>query len=698
MKRIFSVILLNFTITLAFAAVSDNELQKYIENGDKAALIRALNSGVDVNLKIGKQQSPLVSIAVINGEDKIVKELVKRGADVNAKDAAGKTPLHHAATGSSSWVINYLTSKGADPGIKDKAGKYPLDHAKAGGDQGRIMQLNVAGMMANQKGGNAPTDIGGQQQKMMQRIMGGLQQNKTKTTKPAKGMSRNELAKILVGKWVNLKERHIITFHKNGRFEGARKKNILWSLNSGKQVSFKENKVSGFGFGKNVGVVHKDDKLIFAKQNDFAVGEYQRATPLLVAQVKAAKQKRKKILTNSMRKTRIAELSQKSQTSEFNATHTCNNCVLNILTGEEYAFSIAKNSDFSANKERIRRSLNLSWSDLRGSTFAGTRMTRVRFYYADLRKADFSGTFLRDVNFAYANLAGANFRNATIDMSMFTGANLTGADFTGAKIVDADFTFSNQTGWKFKAEVDAATKVTTTAQDKALAGLWVVKEGNKQINYLHIFDDGTYIRSDDRGKIYTYAGFIFTKDNRLRYRSASSYSSYSASDAATTFEVKNNRLRLFGKNGKSAQYQLATKADWKKYKTSMYRDGLMNMALKNQIAYFDKLFTHGFSFKEIKFYRQSSLIPFILGVNQQIDTQRASAYLMKMLVGYGMDYTTKEIRGNYPVVEAAARWQLESLRYLLALDKRPYVIDEALRHKDVKKNKKIVAILEKHKK
>lgn len=56
----------------------------------------------------------------------LVEEL---GADVNARDHAGYTPLHHAAARGDNAMITYLVSKGADPTLVARSGQTTVDMA-----------------------------------------------------------------------------------------------------------------------------------------------------------------------------------------------------------------------------------------------------------------------------------------------------------------------------------------------------------------------------------------------------------------------------------------------------------------------------------------------------------------------------------------------------------------------------------------
>jgi ankyrin repeat protein len=59
-----------------------------------------------------------------------VKFLVEElGADVNARDHNGYTPLHHAAARGDNALILYLVSKGADPTAVARSGQTTADMA-----------------------------------------------------------------------------------------------------------------------------------------------------------------------------------------------------------------------------------------------------------------------------------------------------------------------------------------------------------------------------------------------------------------------------------------------------------------------------------------------------------------------------------------------------------------------------------------
>jgi ankyrin repeat protein len=76
----------------------------------------------------GRSYREIVARAADNLE--VVTALLRGGADPNARNRAGLTPLMRAARGAgSSELIERLIEFGADPGLKDPEGKTALEHA-----------------------------------------------------------------------------------------------------------------------------------------------------------------------------------------------------------------------------------------------------------------------------------------------------------------------------------------------------------------------------------------------------------------------------------------------------------------------------------------------------------------------------------------------------------------------------------------
>jgi hypothetical protein len=67
--------------------------------------------------------------AAYYGQEEVVAELIKRGAEVNAQNRNGNTPLHDAITSGNPALIKLLLKSGADASVRNSAGKDPLQQA-----------------------------------------------------------------------------------------------------------------------------------------------------------------------------------------------------------------------------------------------------------------------------------------------------------------------------------------------------------------------------------------------------------------------------------------------------------------------------------------------------------------------------------------------------------------------------------------
>ena len=105
-----------------------------IRQGDLKHTKSLIEEVTNINIKDNKGETPL-HIAVDKGHLEIVKLLVEKGADINARVSyppdgkwEGGTALHYAIE-SDLEIAKFLIEKGADANIHDFEGQSPLDRA-----------------------------------------------------------------------------------------------------------------------------------------------------------------------------------------------------------------------------------------------------------------------------------------------------------------------------------------------------------------------------------------------------------------------------------------------------------------------------------------------------------------------------------------------------------------------------------------
>lgn len=105
-------------------------------------------------------------MAALWGTIRCAEELVKRGADVNARDARGYTPLHNTLRNPTARfarrsvnMTTFLLSKGANPNISTPSGDAPLHLAARAGDNELISLLLAKGARINAHGAGGDTAL-----------------------------------------------------------------------------------------------------------------------------------------------------------------------------------------------------------------------------------------------------------------------------------------------------------------------------------------------------------------------------------------------------------------------------------------------------------------------------------------------------------------------------------------------------------
>jgi ankyrin repeat protein len=115
-------------IERAEKAKDANLFLKAIKKGDIERIRKLISQGADANAKDNRGMTPLHKAAYY-GRRQIAEVLIAKGANVNETDTAGQTPLHIAANFGAKFVPELLLAKGADVNARDNSGNTALHEA-----------------------------------------------------------------------------------------------------------------------------------------------------------------------------------------------------------------------------------------------------------------------------------------------------------------------------------------------------------------------------------------------------------------------------------------------------------------------------------------------------------------------------------------------------------------------------------------
>src|SRR5262249_40320058 len=115
-------------------------------HNDRAEAARLLDAGADPNGGRFIGFPPLL-LAVLRPDVDLLRAMVARGADLEARDRSGSTALMWAAFDEhgEAAMVEQLLAMGADPGASNQAGETALDWALRRGDTPAVAALRKAG-------------------------------------------------------------------------------------------------------------------------------------------------------------------------------------------------------------------------------------------------------------------------------------------------------------------------------------------------------------------------------------------------------------------------------------------------------------------------------------------------------------------------------------------------------------------------
>jgi len=106
-------------------------LATYYGNNEVALYLAEHAKEINIQSKNG---TPLIA-AIYTNNKVLTEEFLKLGANIEAKDSAGKTPIMYALIAKNIESVKILLSYKADTNVKDNSNNAVIDYAKQTGDE-----------------------------------------------------------------------------------------------------------------------------------------------------------------------------------------------------------------------------------------------------------------------------------------------------------------------------------------------------------------------------------------------------------------------------------------------------------------------------------------------------------------------------------------------------------------------------------
>lgn len=132
LKIILPILVLVFLAFIPLAVFADElNFLDLVKTGTPEQIKKIIASGADVNARDEDGGTPLMYAVVWNKNPEVIKVLIAPGADVKARDEDGWTPLMYAARfNENPDVIITLLELRSDGKARDIEGKTAFDYAK----------------------------------------------------------------------------------------------------------------------------------------------------------------------------------------------------------------------------------------------------------------------------------------------------------------------------------------------------------------------------------------------------------------------------------------------------------------------------------------------------------------------------------------------------------------------------------------
>ncbi len=128
-KIILRIFIISWVCIPPIVQASDFLSDSYWQNVTIKDVKNAIANGADVNARNKYGSTPLMYASWDNQNPDVITTLINAGADVNARNKDGWTPLMYASRSNQNPdVITTLINAGADATIKDGEGKTAYDY------------------------------------------------------------------------------------------------------------------------------------------------------------------------------------------------------------------------------------------------------------------------------------------------------------------------------------------------------------------------------------------------------------------------------------------------------------------------------------------------------------------------------------------------------------------------------------------